>query len=103
MSSVDLRSNFGFGKIDTLGEGFSKLTMPIFEIAGIAVVIYLLIGGIKYITSGGDKNAIASAQQMITHAIIGFVLLVLLFVIVQFVPEFFGAGSLNIIYKGYGP
>lgn len=93
---VDLGINFGFGNITTLGQGFSQLVMPAYEIAGVAVIIYLLIGGIKFITSGGDKNATASAQQMITHAIIGFVLLVLLFVIVKFVTEFFGAGTLKI-------
>lgn len=94
---VDLSEQFGFGNITTLGAGFNRLVGPAFAIAGVAVVIYLLIGGLKYMTSGGDKNAIASAQQMMTHAIIGFVLLVLLFVIVQFVPEFFGAGALKII------
>lgn len=97
MDSVDLGQNFGFGWITTLGQGFSLLVMPAFELAGVAVIIYLLIGGIKYMTSGGDKNAVAAAQQMITHAIIGFILLVLLFVIVQYVPEFFGAGDLNIV------
>lgn len=96
---VDLSQNFGFGNIGTLGEGFNRLVMPAFELAGIAVVIYLLIGAFKFITSGGDKNKTAEAQQMITHAIIGFVLLVLLFTLVQIVPEFFGAGGLNIIYK----
>lgn len=94
---VDLGKEFPFGDILSLGQGFNRLVMPVFEIAGVAVVIYLLIGGVKYMTSGGDKNAVASAQQMITHAIIGFVLLVLLFLIVQFVPEFFGAGALKIV------
>ncbi|MFA5932634.1 MAG: hypothetical protein WCV81_00040 [Microgenomates group bacterium] len=93
---IDLGQQFGFA-LPTLGAGFNRLVMPAFEIAGVAVIIYLLIGGIKYMISAGDKNAVASAQQMITHAIIGFILLILLFVIVQFVPEFFGAGALRII------
>lgn len=96
---VNLGDEFGLGKISTLGEGFTRLVMPAFELAGVAVAIYLLVGAIKFITSGGDKNAVASAQQMITHAIIGFVLLVLLFVIAQFIPEFFGAGALRIITR----
>jgi len=97
---VNLKTNFGFGDILNLGQGFNRLVMPVFEIAGVAVLIYLIIGGIKYMTSAGDKNAVASAQQMITHSIIGFILLVLLFVIIQVIPEFlFGAGTLRILGK----
>lgn len=94
---VDLEKNYGFGNIPTLGEGFNRLVTPTFTIAGIAVGIYLIIGAIKFITSGGDKEAISSARAMITHAIIAYVLLMLIFIIMKFVPEFFGAGSLSII------
>lgn len=96
---VDISKEYGFGYIKTLGGGFNYLVGPAFTIAGIAVVIYLLIGAVKFITSGGNKDKTAEAQQMITHAIIGFILLVLLFTIMQFIPEFFGAESLKIINK----
>lgn len=95
--TVDLGKNYGFGDIPNLGEGFNRLVMPVFEIAGVAVGIYLLIGAIKFITSGGDKESIASARAMITHAIIAYVLLMLVFLLMKVVPEFFGAGSLSII------
>ncbi len=93
-AAVDIGSNFGFGDIQTLGAGYTRLIMPGFELAGIAVGIYLTIGAVKFITSGGDKEAISSARAMITHAIIAYVLLILLFILMKFIPEFLlGAGT----------
>lgn len=91
-SAVDLQKAYGFGYISNVGEAFSHLITPGFEIAGTALVIYLLIGGFRYITSGGEKEAVAGARAMITHGIIGFVLLILLFLVLKFIPEFLGLG-----------
>jgi len=54
-------------------------------IAGIASVIMIIVGGLKYITSGGDSSSIASAKNTIIYAIIGLVVVVLAQVIVRFV------------------
>ncbi len=97
MNTVDIGGNYGFGDIGTLGAGYSRLVMPAFTVMGIIVGIYLLVGAIKFIISGGEKESIASARAMITHAIIAYVLLMLIFLIMKVVPEFFGAGSLSII------
>ena len=86
----DLKTEYGFGKFTSLGEALGTLVGPAFTIAAVAVVIYFLIGALKYLLSAGDKNATSSAREMITHAIIGFVLLMMLFLILQFVPEFLG-------------
>ncbi len=48
--------------------------------AGIALsVIFLIIGGIKYMTAGGDETKIAEARGQVTNAIIGFVIVVAAF------------------------
>lgn len=85
-----IADHYAFGDVDTLGEGLGRLITPAFSIATVAVIFYLIIGGFKYLTSQGDQEAISSAQQMITHAIIGFVLLIFLFLVLQFIPQFFG-------------
>ncbi|MCL5784438.1 MAG: hypothetical protein M1142_03735 [Patescibacteria group bacterium] len=87
---VSLKDQFAFGKFNSLGEILSGLIGPAFSIAAVAVVFYFLIGAFKYLTSGGDKNAVASARDMITHSIIGFLLLMMLFLIMQFIPQIFG-------------
>lgn len=90
---VSLKTTYGFGWIGSLSEALGKLTGPAFAIAAAAVIIYLLIGAFKFLTSGGDKNAIASGRDMITHAIIGFMLLIILFLILQYLPGALGIGN----------
>lgn len=87
---VDLSKNYGYGDIDNLAEILNRLMMPAFSIAATAVTIYLIIGAVKFLASGGDKNAIEGGKNMIVHAIIGFLLLMMLFLILQFIPQFFG-------------
>jgi hypothetical protein len=95
--AVDLGKEYPLGAINSLGEGFGYLVGPGFAIAAIAVVFYFLIGAFKILVSGGDKGAMASAQAMITHAIIGFILLMLMFIILQFIPQAFGLTGFKII------
>jgi len=87
---VDIGDKFGYGYIKSLGEGTNLLVAPAFYIAGSLIIFYFLIGAFKYLTSSGDKEAVASARNIITHAIIGFVILMFAFLILQFIPQFFG-------------
>lgn len=91
---VDIKDVFPLAGIKKLGQGIDILTVPAFSIATLAVVLYFLIGSVKYLMSGGDKEAVASARQMITHAIIGFILLMFVYFILQFIPNFLGFGPL---------
>lgn len=52
---------------------------------GIAAVIMIIIGGLKYITAAGDSNRVSSAKSTLTYAIIGLVIAALAQIIVQFV------------------
>lgn len=80
----DIGSCFGFGGFKSLGQATSSLVMPIFSLAAAAVVIYFLFGAFKLLTSGGNKEEVAAARNMITHAIIGFIILMFAFFILQF-------------------
>lgn len=90
--ALDLSNEYGFGNVTTVGDAFSRLVGPGFVIAGTALVIYFLIAAFRYIVSGGEKEAVAGARAMITHSIIGFILLILLFIILKYIPEFFNLG-----------
>ncbi|MBI4036544.1 hypothetical protein HY386_01525 [Candidatus Daviesbacteria bacterium] len=90
LAAVDIGQSYAFGDVLTLGEGVQRLVAPTFSIAAAVVVIYFLIGAFKYLTSGGDKEAIGGAYRMITHAVIGFVILIFAFLILQFIPQAFG-------------
>ncbi len=86
-SPVILHTDYPFGEITTLGGGIERLTLPVFSIALALVFFYIISGGYKYLTSSGDKEAVAGAQKMITHGIIGFILLMFIFLILQFISE----------------
>lgn len=84
-----LKDDYAFGELQSLGQIINGAMPVFFSIAALSVVIYFLIGAVKFITSSGDKNAVASARNMIVHAIIGFILLMLLFILLEFIPQFF--------------
>ncbi len=96
-ASVDLKDAYGFGNYDSLASVMGALVGPGFAIAALAVIIYFLIGAFRFVLSGGDKNAVSGARNMIIHAIIGFILLMLMFLIIQFVPEFLGLKGFEVI------
>jgi hypothetical protein len=54
-----------------------KITDIIAFIAGAAAVIVLIIGGIKFVTSSGDANSVASARSAVINALIGIIVIAL--------------------------
>lgn len=65
-----------------------KLVINIFSlIVGVVSVIMIIIGGLKYITSGGDSGNITGAKNTILYAIIGLVVVALAQVVVKFVLQ----------------
>ena len=67
-----------------------------FVIGAIIFFFMLVIGGIQWITSGGDKEAVIQARGRITNALIGLVILFSTFAIVVVVEIFFGIDILTI-------
>jgi hypothetical protein len=58
-------------------------------LAVILTLIFLILGGILWITSGGDKSKIAAARSRITFAIIGLIVAMVGFFIVNVVGTIF--------------
>jgi hypothetical protein len=54
-------------------------------VVGLVAVIMIIIGGFKYITSGGDSGNVTGAKNTILYAVIGLVVVALSQVIVRFV------------------
>lgn len=52
---------------------------------GIISVIMIIVGGIKYTTSDGDSGKASSAKNTVLYAVIGLVIAILAYAIVQFV------------------
>lgn len=83
---------FGKAMPAKLGEFISqsKILDYVFGGAGIALLIYLVLGGFQLMTAQGDPKAIQAAQGKITNALIGFVIVIIAFLVVQLFGQLLG-------------
>lgn len=66
----------------TLVEILTFLIRFFFVIAGLAALLFLLMGALSWVTSGGDKENVKKAQEKIQAAVIGLVLVVVVLAII---------------------
>ena len=71
----------------TVKDGLPKVLTIVFTLAGLLSVIFIIIGGLKYTLSGGDASGLKSAKETITYAIIGLIVTLVAFGVVNFVTK----------------
>lgn len=64
---------------------FKTVTNVLLFIIGAISVIMLIIGGIRYTTSNGDSTAVTNAKNTILYAVIGIIVALLAYALVNFV------------------
>ena len=86
-------SNKAGGVTQLFGTGGVLTTVINFALyfIGAISVLMLIIGGVRYTLSGGNDKAVAAAKNTILYAIIGVVIAVLAYAIVNFVLGTFAA------------
>jgi hypothetical protein len=77
-------------KIGDLGMLISAVVGTLLIIAALLAFFYLILGGIQWITSGGDKAGMEAARNKITHAIVGLVIVGAAWAIMILVQNFLG-------------
>jgi hypothetical protein len=77
------------------GDGgiFKIITNVLLFLIGAISVIMLIIGGIRYTISQGDSTAVTSAKNTILYAVIGIIVALLAYAIVNFVLSSFAGGA----------
>lgn len=75
--------------------GYFNITLPklinIGYLIGVLVFVFIfIIGAFQWITAGGDKGKLAEARGRITHALVGLLVLLLIFVITKLVNYLLG-------------
>ena len=78
-------------KFSDLETVFQSLVSAILGFAGITLFILLVVGGFKYITSGGDPKAVEGAKHTLTYAIMGLVVLLLSYLVLVLIKTITGA------------
>ena len=74
----------------TIGGIVAGLIRLILVIAALVFFFILVIGGIRWIASGGDKTQTEAARNQITAALVGLVIVFAAWAIVQLINTFFG-------------
>ncbi|MBR3115770.1 hypothetical protein IKF30_00890 [Candidatus Saccharibacteria bacterium] len=91
------------GNDDALPNYIISILNGIIAVSGLVAVIYVVIGGITYMTSTGDSQKLEKAKKTILYACIGMAVAVLAFAFVNFVIiNIIGGGSSNTSNSGGG-
>ncbi len=72
---------------------FRNITNVMLFIIGAVSVIMLIIGGLRYVVSGGDSTAVQNAKNTILYAIVGVIVALLAYAVVSFVISSFSGAS----------
>lgn len=64
---------------------FKQVTNVLLYIIGAISVIMLVIGGVRYTISGGDQKNVEAAKNTILYAIVGIIVAILAYAVVNFV------------------
>lgn len=73
-----------------LGQAIGNFFTIALAVAIVLVLIMLILGGYEWITSGGDKEAVAKARNRIINALIGLVVLAVAFALARLAGQITG-------------
>lgn len=77
------------------GDGgvFAKITNVMLFVIGAISVIMIIIGGLRYVLSGGDSANVSAAKNTILYAIVGIIVALLAYAAVNFITGTFVEGG----------
>ena len=82
--SIDATS-LGLPKVTANDATLTNIVSAVFVFTGAWATLFIVIGAVRYAASAGDQGLINKAKDTILYAVIGLVVSVLAFTIVQFV------------------
>lgn len=65
-------------------------------VAGALAVLFVVIGGIMYLTSAGNEEQAAKGRKTVTNALIGIIIIILSYVVVNVVVNLVNCGFSNL-------
>ena len=80
----------GAAKQDDAPKIVTNVINAILFVLGIGAVVMIVIGGIRYTTSNGDASAVKGAKDTVLYAVVGLVVAMMAFLIVNFVIDRLG-------------
>jgi len=83
----------GKGFAPDIGTLITSVLTFVMLIAALLILMYLIWGGIQWITSGGDKGKTEEARNKITSAVIGLIILAAAWAVFLIILKFLGFSS----------
>lgn len=77
------------------GDLLSNVIRTLTVVGGLAFVIFFALGGLKWLTAGGDKAKVEEAKTQMTQSVIGLVAIVAALFVVGIVGGVLGIDILN--------
>lgn len=81
--------------IGDLESVFKNVIQYALGFAGIVLFVLLLVGGFKFMTSGGDPKAVEGAKKTLSSAILGLFIILISYLILVFIKTITGVDVLN--------
>ena len=70
---------------EPLLDAITNIVNTLLSLAALVAAVFIVIGGVRYVTSQGDDDAVAAAKNTILYAAIGIIVILLSAVLVNFV------------------
>jgi hypothetical protein len=86
----------GVARLDCIPLVLQNVVSSFLMFAGAVAVIIVIVSGYKFIMSKGDQKQVHTAKASLTYAILGLVLIILSFFIVQVIAMLTGAECIKI-------
>ena len=83
------------GSTSAVEKLISNVLVVLTVVAGIAFTLYFLLGGLNWITAGGDKGKIEKAKSMMTSGAIGMIVIAVSYAITWIIGRALSIDILN--------
>ncbi len=85
----------GVATLSCLPAVFSNIVYWAAGLAGIVAVFFIILAGIKFLTSGGDPKQVEGARKTLTYAVAGLIVILLAFAIIKLIGTITGADCIT--------
>ncbi|MGI6776156.1 MAG: hypothetical protein ACOX5S_02625 [Patescibacteria group bacterium] len=96
-ATIDINPGEGFEDIAniTVGSILSGAIQLVLIVAALVFFFLLIIGGIRWMTAGGDKEKAGAARGQLTSALIGLAIVFAAWAIIRLIEVLFGVSIIS--------
>lgn len=84
----------GLSNQRTIGQLAETVIKILLAVAGVAAVLFIIIGGMQYITAGGNEEQAEKGRKALINAVIGLVVVIMSYVIVNVIVNLLGKNQI---------